>query len=142
MNNRTPANTTGKVQKPEKTWPDFHIYCHPRGYWMCKRGGVEWRYEADAHKSYQRYIKDEGARLEGTQAVAIRRRYLLKDAVNLYLTRQKRKHDDGELSAVQFAKCRLELQTKLPKALPLGTALNAFRAIEAGDDGPAALFAR
>src|SRR6185503_14631975 len=68
------------------------------------------------------------------------RRYLLKDAVNLYLTRQKRRHDENELSDAQFAKCRHELQVELPKSVRLSIPLSAFRGTSPDDRGPAHLF--
>jgi hypothetical protein len=137
----TPATTPGRTAaKPAKPWPGFPLYWHARGYWMCKRRGRERRYTADATESYEQYVRDEGADRRGEDLEQQRKRYLLKDAVNLYLTRQKKRFEDGELSDVQFAKCRLELERQLPRAVPLSTPLEGFRAKFAGDPGPGQLF--
>jgi hypothetical protein len=138
---RTPATTPGQTNaKPPKPWPGFPLYWHQRGYWMCKRRGQERRYTADATESYEQFVLDESADRKGEDLEQQRKRYLLKDAVNLYLTRQKKRFEDGELSGVQFAKCRFELERKLPRAVPLSTPLDGFRAKFAGDMGPAKLF--
>lgn len=128
------------VPAPEKPWPGFPLYWHPRGYWMCRRNKVEWRYTADALESFRQYTLDMEAAKSGAERQAQPARYLLKDAVNLYLTRQKRRLDDGEISQAQFARCRMELDTKLPEGVKLSTPLSAFRQSDPSDHGPASLF--
>lgn len=137
----TPVTTPDAPKaKPDKPWPGYPLYWHPRGYWMCKRGGQERRYTADPIESHRRYLLDEEADRKGESPAGPERRYFLKDAVNQYLTRQKRRYETGELSGVQFAKCRFELEKMLPKSARLATPLGAFRASSPADNGPAALF--
>lgn len=137
----TPAPKRIVKPKPEKPRDNFPLYWHPRGYWMCKRDGEEWIYEADADASYDRYVIDMNNRAKGVVAqVAPKKRYSLRDAINLYLTRQKRLWEDGKLSDVQFLKCRRELEAELPKAIKLNTPLSALRALAPDDAGPGDLF--
>lgn len=136
----TPVPTP--IAKPQKPWPDFPLYWHPRGYWMCKRDGREWRYEADAQRSYERYLVDQQARREGLVPARVVKRYALRDAVNLYLTRQHSRMNEGAISSSQFARCRRELEHHLPLAVSLRTPLMDFCADEAGDLRPGELFGR
>jgi hypothetical protein len=142
MEPATPVTTPARkvVPKPDKPWPEFPLYWHPRGYWMCKRRGKELRYTADALTSYDEYKADLEAERSGIGRPVTRKRYFLRDAVNLYLTRQKKRMNDGDLSEVQFAKCRTELERKL--AIPLTTPLDEFNAGYPGDPTPARLFAK
>lgn len=145
MTDATPITTRapGKrkaIPNPGKPWEGFPLYWHPRGYWMIRKNGREWRYTADPHESHRRYTLDMEALRTGAERQAQPARYFLRDAINLYLTRQKRRHDEGEISDAQFARCRLELETKLPKAAKLTTPLAAFRQADPGDHGPAQLF--
>ncbi|HEV7299038.1 MAG TPA: hypothetical protein VGN72_06690 [Tepidisphaeraceae bacterium] len=134
---RTPVRTPATTNKPAKPWPEFPLYWHVRGYWMCKRRGRELRYTADAMESYDQYKADLEAERTGMgRVVAARKRYTLRDAVNLYLTRQKKRLDDGELSAVQFAKCRMELDRKLKESTSFATDLEEFCAGYPGDPAP------
>lgn len=129
-----------KLPKPEKPWPDFPLYWHPRGYWMKRYQGLELRYEADAIKSHERWQKDRVSMDSGGDTSKPRKRYTLRDVVNLYLTRQKRRLDEGDLSPAHFTKCRAELEFHLPKALSLNTPLESFRAKDPTDDSSAVLF--
>jgi hypothetical protein len=137
----TPTRARKIIPKPELPWPGFPLYWHPRGYWMCRRNGEAWNYEADANESYRRFVIDEENLRKGVAAEQPAKRFTLSDAVNLYLTRQKRRMDDGEIGKLQFAKCRGELMTWLPLAVKLSTPLTAFRSTSPDDYGPAKLFA-
>src|SRR4051812_20618366 len=121
MNPATPVTTPvkrAKIPKPDVP-PGFPLTWHSRGYWKKKYRGLEFIYEADADRSRARWEKDKAAVDAGLEVDQPRKRYTLRDAVNLYLTRQKRRMDAGDLSPVQFAKVRGELEHHLPRAIRL-----------------------
>lgn len=138
---KTARTLVTTLPKPEKPWADFPLYWHPRGYWMCRRWGRELRYTRDALQSYELYKRDMEAHRQG-EPLAIKSKYRLADAINYYLTRQKRRLEDGELGAVQFAKCRFELQQQLPLAIAVSTPLSDFTADYPADPRPGELFAK
>lgn len=138
--NHTVTTPRKEIAKPDKPWEGFPLYWHPRGYWMKKYLGIELRYEADADKSFERWEIDKKRMDDGDGAAQVRRRFLLKDAINLYLTRQKQQMDDGEISPGRFAKCRAELEHHLPKSVATKIPLDAFRATSPLDDGPSRRF--
>lgn len=143
MKKTTPVTTPVRkiVEKPDVA-AGFPLYWHKRGYWMKKYRGHVLSYERDPDASLERWKADKKAIDERNELAQPKKRYLLRDAINLYLTRQKERHESGELSDVQFLKCRTELQIHLPKAVSINTPLNDFRAFDAGDDRPAILFSR
>jgi integrase len=117
----TPAPT------PDKPWPGFPLFWHKRGYWCCKRGGKHINYTADADESFKQFQADELARSRGESPPSrLSTRHLLRDAINVFLTRQMERHADGEIGDTQFIKYRRELQVILPKVLSLNTRLADF----------------
>jgi integrase len=132
-----------EFERPPTPFDPFPLSWHKhRGYWFKKYRGQTRVYEADAQASYDRWRDDKDAIDKGDKPVAVRKRFELRDAVNVYLSRQERRMTEGKISDAQFAKCRRELQYWLPKAVALGTPLENFRASNPADDGPATLFHR
>jgi len=119
----TPDSTPAK---PEKPWPDFPLYWHQRGYWMCKRQRREYRYEADPHASYARYLKDKEIWDAGAVPAQPMKGYLLADAINQFLSRQQNRLADGAINSRQFARYRKELEKHLLQAVPKTTRLQDF----------------
>jgi hypothetical protein len=100
-----------KPAKQPKPWADFPLFWHCRGYWCVKRDGRQIAYTADWKESYDRYTKDEEARAKGQTAPSLMARgHELHEAVVLFLRRQRQRYDDGEISDVQLAKYRAELE--------------------------------
>lgn len=140
MDSATPKTTLRKTfEKPVKPWPDFPLYWHVRGFWMKRYRGRELRFEKDAQRSFERWLEAKRV-MDGEQDPRPSKRFLLRDAINLYLTTQRRRLEVGEIGAVQFAKCRAELEHYLPAAVAVTTPLDSFCAAGPGDDGPAKLF--
>jgi hypothetical protein len=117
------------IEKPTKPWADFPLNWHKRGYWKKKAAwapGGELRYTADAIESYNLWLADERAHNDGQAIVGRTNRFSLENAKDLFLTRQHQRLTDGEISAAQFGRWRLELAVMLPKAIDMNTRLHAF----------------
>lgn len=145
----TPDATTGSDTKnkairlrktppsQQKPFPDFPLNWHKRGYWRVKKNGKEIRYEADWQASYQRYLKDKEAWEKGELAPSqVSRGHMLQEAIDLFMDRQLERMDAGEISDVQLAKYRKEMDV-LRELVDPQMRLSRF----CGDEAPA-LFAR
>lgn len=138
----TPATTPRlKIPRPVPPFEPFPLTWHSRGYWMKKRHGRELRFTRDAQESYDQWRDVLDREKRGERATS-RKRYTLKDAVNLYLTRQKTRFDEGDLSPAQFTKCRFELQEQLPAAVAISVPLSDFNAESPDDPRPGRLFGK
>lgn len=123
--------------RQEKPFPDFPLFWHTRGYWACKRNGRQIAYCADWKEAYKRHLQDEDLRTRGEEPAARdRSAYTVRDAINVFLTRQAERMEAGEIQDVQLAKYRRRCE-QFGEDVGLTTRLRRL----AGDDGPE-LFSR
>lgn len=139
----TPVTTHRRQPIPRPTLPfePFPLTWHQRGYFQKKIAGRIVRFTADAQESYDLW-RDRHGRTERGDAPISRKRFTVRDAVNFYLTRQKRRLVAGELSPIQFAKCRLELERHLPRAIAISMPLTDFNATAPDDPRPGEMFGK
>src|SRR5688572_23961196 len=97
--------------RQEKPFADFPLTWHSRGYWCKKIDGQQVRYTADWRESYDLWRKDEDARQKGRAVPSLASTtYNVEDAINRFMDRQQERFEDAEISDVQLAKYRIEME--------------------------------
>lgn len=123
------ASVVAKVDKyalpePPKPWADYPLHWF-RNRYRKKFQGTYHYFTADPIASYDAWKEIERKANLGERVATATRRYTLEDAKNVFLSRQRKRLDDGQISESQFCRYRNELK-RLGEVVTMKTKLSRF----------------
>jgi hypothetical protein len=83
----TPATVPGKTQKPAKSYPEFPLTVHPKGYWCKKIRGKLYYFGplADPEGALTKYLAEKDALHAGRKPREATEGYTIKQLCNEFL---------------------------------------------------------